>query len=375
MVFMSKPTLPARRIIELDLLRGFFIVVIILDHLQFWPSPLQYFTGQGRLWVSAAEGFFLISGLLIGYLRAYKGAGEPLKDLSIKLWKRAGMLWLWCVIVTLIVLALSVYLPGSNALLPELPTADLAPSQTALIWNIVTMNYASDWIYFLRLYAIMLALTPVFVWFIRQKQVFAFFTLMAVSYVVSVVFGFSEAALQWQVLYFGAALIGWKLETILAWFAARPSLRAATIFGLITVTLATMVFSYFMVHGWAYVESSTTSISLDTYLSIRSNVDPVFSNNPMALPRILLSFVWFGGLLALFYVGKKWIERYLGWLLLDFGRASLSVYCLQAIVLVVVLKLIQPTGNFWLNAVVGLAILVLIWGLLKIPLLNKILPK
>lgn len=372
---MSKPTLPARRIIELDLLRGFFIVVIILDHLQFWPSPLQYFTGQGRLWVSAAEGFFLISGLLIGYLRAYKGAGEPLKDLSIKLWKRAGMLWLWCVIVTLIVLALSVYLPGSNALLPELPTADLAPSQTALIWNIVTMNYASDWIYFLRLYAIMLALTPVFVWFIRQKQVFAFFTLMAVSYVVSVVFGFSEAALQWQVLYFGAALIGWKLETILAWFAARPSLRAATIFGLITVTLATMVFSYFMVHGWAYVESSTTSISLDTYLSIRSNVDPVFSNNPMALPRILLSFVWFGGLLALFYVGKKWIERYLGWLLLDFGRASLSVYCLQAIVLVVVLKLIQPTGNFWLNAVVGLAILVLIWGLLKIPLLNKILPK
>ena len=372
---MSKPTLPARRIIELDLLRGFFIVVIILDHLQFWPSPLQYLTGQGRLWVSAAEGFFIISGLLIGYLRAYKGARESLKDLSIKLWKRAGMLWLWCVIITAAVLALSAFLPGPTALLPEAPGADIASSWPVLVWNIITTNYASDWIYFLRLYAIMLALTPVFLWFIRKGHALAFFALMVGAYLFSLAFGFNEAALQWQALYFGAGFIGWKLEAILAWFARRPTLRSATIFGLIVAALSSMIFSYFMVHGWSYVESPTTSISLDTYLSIRSNVDPVFSNNPMALPRILLSFLWFGGLLALFHVGRGWLERFFGWLLLDFGRASLSAYCLQAIVLVFVLKAVQPTGNYWLNALAGIVLLVLVWGLLKIPLLKKILPK
>ena len=81
-----------RRIFELDLLRGFFVVIIIIDHLQLWPSPLRYLTGEGRLWVTAAEGFFLISGLLVGYIRGFKNKDKSLKDISIKLIKRAGLL-------------------------------------------------------------------------------------------------------------------------------------------------------------------------------------------------------------------------------------------------------------------------------------------
>ena len=173
MVGMPEKTVPSRRIIELDLLRGFFIIVIILDHLQFWPSPWQYITGEGRLWVSAAEGFFIISGLLIGYLRAYKGKHTPLKVLSKKLLERAGLLWLWCIIITLIVVALSVLLPGNNSLLPKLPEAAILSSPALFLWNVVTLNYSSDWIYFLRLYAIMLALTPIFLWLIRKKARFA----------------------------------------------------------------------------------------------------------------------------------------------------------------------------------------------------------
>jgi len=76
-----------RRIFELDLLRGFFVVIIIIDHLQLWPSPLRYLTGEGRLWVTAAEGFFLISGLLVGYIRGFKNKDKSLKDISIKLTK------------------------------------------------------------------------------------------------------------------------------------------------------------------------------------------------------------------------------------------------------------------------------------------------
>src|SRR3989339_456486 len=95
---MSEPV--KRRIHELDLLRGFFILVIIIDHLQFWPSPLTFLTGEGRLWVSAAEGFFLISGLLIGYIRGYKGRNQPLTSISKKLAYRAFMLYAWGVGIT-----------------------------------------------------------------------------------------------------------------------------------------------------------------------------------------------------------------------------------------------------------------------------------
>lgn len=372
---MPEKSVPSRRIIELDLLRGFFIIVIILDHLQFWPSPWQYMTGQGRLWASAAEGFFIISGLLIGYLRAYKGIHTSLKSLTKKLLERAGMLWLWCIIITLIVVGLSIFLPGNNSLLPKLPETAVLTSPLLFLWNIISLNYASDWIYFLRLYAIMLALTPVFLWLIRKKHALVALALSLGTYLISLAFGISEAALQWQVLFFGAAFIGWKLEDILSWFRARPKLRLTTLLGLITVTLVTMAISYFMVHGWAYVESSSAALSLDAYVSIRSHVDPVFSNNPLVPARIALSFIWFFGLLSLFHLLRAPLKKYLGWLLITFGEASLTAYCLQAILLVFVTKFVELNGDFYINGLVGLAVVLLVWIFMKIPLVRKVLPK
>ena len=86
----------SRRIIEFDLLRGFFIMVITLDHLAYWPSPLAFFSGKGWLWVSSAEGFFLISGFLIGFIRAYKGRHKDLWQITKSLWPRPQALSVGC---------------------------------------------------------------------------------------------------------------------------------------------------------------------------------------------------------------------------------------------------------------------------------------
>lgn len=365
----------ARRIIELDLLRGFFIIVIILDHLQFWPSPWMLVTGEGRLWASAAEGFFIISGLLIGYLRAYKDVQVPLKTIAKKLVGRAGLLWLWCVLTTLAVTALSIFLPGNNSLLPKLPDASILSSPAPFLWNVITMNYANDWIYFLRLYAVMLALSPLFIWLIRKRQALVALAISLSIYLASLAFHYDEAALQWQVLFFGAALIGWKLESLLAWLRARPRLRATFIVSLITATLASMLLSYFFVHGWSYVETPHADISRETYVSVRTYVDPVFSNDPLMPARVGLSFVWFFGLLALFHLVRRPLKKLFGWLLLTFGTASLTAYCLQAIILVFVTKFILLDGTFWVNGLAGLGVIMLIWLLMKIPFVRKVLPQ
>ena len=366
---------PKRRIYELDLLRGFFICVIILDHLQFWPSPLQYLTGQGRLWVSAAEGFFLISGLLIGYLRAYKGAATPLKTLSKVLLSRALLLYVWGVLITFVVVALASLTPGNGALLPKFPDTLQVASLGTYVWNVLNTMFSSDWIYFLRLYAIMLATTPVFLWLIRIGKWWLALAVSLSLYAVSLLTGFEEAALQWQVLFFGAALIGWKLETILSWLRARPGIRRMVVTSLITVTLTTMALSYFMVHGWDYVEKPGTAITREAYVSVRSHVDPWFSNNPMVPARIALAFVWFSGLLALFHVLRPWLLRYAGWLLLPFGQASLTAYCLQAVVLVPIVTLIPLTPNFWLNGLIGILTILLFAGLIRLPVVQRILPR
>lgn len=366
---------PKRRIFELDLLRGFFICVIILDHLQFWPSPFQYVTGQGRLWVSAAEGFFLISGLLIGYLRVYKAMQVPLRDLTKLLLKRAFMLYAWGVAITFVITALAVLMPGNGELLPKLPDSTQVSSLPTYLASVISTMFSSDWIYFLRLYAIMLAMTPLFIWLVRRGLWWVAVTVSLGLYSWSLLTNHGEAALQWQVLFFGAALIGWKFEAILAWLRVRPAMRRGVLTALIVTTLSTMVLSYFMVHGWKLVEAPGATITREAYVSVRASVDPLFSNNPLVPARIALAFVWFSGLLALFHVIKPWLLRYAGWLLLPFGQSSLTAYCLQAIVLIPIVSFIPLTQHFWLNGLIGALVLLLFAGLMRIPLVQRVLPR
>jgi hypothetical protein len=99
----------AGRIIALDYLRGFFIVVIIIDHLWRWPNIFQYMTGRGELWVSAAEGFVMISGMLVGYIHGYKKRQLPLSGIAAKLIQRGLMLYIWMCITTVFLVATTWY--------------------------------------------------------------------------------------------------------------------------------------------------------------------------------------------------------------------------------------------------------------------------
>src|SRR5207237_1164743 len=89
------------RILAIDLIRGFFLLVIMVDHIELYPNGWDFFTGKGRLWVSAAEGFFFLSGLLIGMIykrRLHLG----MKFIFRKMWRRALELYVAGVSLTFI---------------------------------------------------------------------------------------------------------------------------------------------------------------------------------------------------------------------------------------------------------------------------------
>lgn len=361
-----------RRIFELDLLRGLFIVIIIIDHLQFWPSPFRYITGEGRLWVTAAEGFFLISGLLIGYIRAYKGKKKPLKDLTKLLAKRAGLLYVWGVGVTLLLTFFTLWI-GGHHLLPSPPPPEQLSSPFTLIWSVVTMQHFNPWIYFLRMYAIMLLLTPGFLWLLRhgydRMVPILSITLYCIGFVVD------EAALQWQVLFFGAALFGYYLEGIAKWFREHPRIKLTFFLSLIFVTFVSMLLSFFFVFGWDKVDNPYWDVmNRDQYLAVREYIDPLFSSHPFSIGRIVLSFVWFGGLLAACHLCKKYIMKGLGWLLIPLGESSLSAYILHALLLPLVVITLSPRG--WkFNALIGVLVLLLVWWLIRQDWVKKIIPR
>lgn len=360
-----------KRIYELDLLRGFFILVIIIDHVQRWPSPLTYITGEGRLWVSAAEGFFIISGLLIGYLRGYKGLKKSFSEIATLLVKRAGLLYLWSVIITFIAVALVMAFHGDPNLVPKSPET----SGFSYIWQVLTQQYVFDWIYFLRLYWIMLLAAPIAIWLFRIKKWWLVPIISLAVYGVSFLMEKPEAALQWQALFFIPAAIGFHLETILDYLRRTKKTRHLLFGGLIITTLATMILSYFWVLGWGVVESGKVRLSLDSYLYTRGWLDPYFTKDPLAFGRLILSFIWFGGLLAIFHLAKPFIMKWLGWLLLPFGQYSLTAYCVQAIILLFV-QFWAPAGqNILLNFLIGIGSVIVIWALLRFSIVRRIFPQ
>lgn len=369
---MKPSSTSKRRIFELDLLRGLFIVIILVDHLQFWPSPYTYLSGEGRLWTSAAEGFFLISGLLIGYIRAYKGTKYSLKFLTKKLTSRALMLYLWGVGVTVVLLLFTLAASG-NPLLPKLPEESLLSSPLMLIAAIISGQYFNDWIYFLRLYAIMLLVTPLFLWALRRGYekfiVPTILTLYAVSFV------YPEAALQWQVYFFGAALIGYRLEAIAGWLREHLTIKHLMSGIIVSLTLITMVLSYYFVHGWGLVEGSHWFMNRDTYVSIRAVIDPWFGSDPVTPGRIVLSFLWFSGLLLIMHYLKPFIMRFFGWLLLPLGERSLTAYIVQALLLPIVVLTVPVSSSSLINLITTTIIIFIVWMLVQSRLVRKLIPQ
>lgn len=362
---------PAKRIHELDLLRGFFILVIIIDHIQRWPSPLTYLTGQGRLWVSAAEGFFIISGLLIGYLRGYKGLTKPFSLISKLLVRRAVTLYIWSLIITFVGVWLVMIFHGNPDIVPKLPETN----GLTYIWQVVSQQYTFDWIYFLRLYWMMLLTAPLAVLLFRIKKWWLVPIISLTIYGLTFFVSQPEAALQWQVLFFIPATIGFHLETIRDFFRHHPGYKKAVIISTVSITLITMIISYFWVLGWNYVESDHAKLSFDSYVATRGWLDPYFTKGPLALGRVLLSFIWFSGLLALFNAGIKPITKWVGWLLTPFGQYSLSVYCLQALTILFIQFFIPQSENWLINLIISISGVLFVWGLLKIPVVRRLLPQ
>lgn len=343
------------RVVALDYLRGFFITVIIIDHLWRWPNMFQYVTGRGEMWVSAAEGFILISGLLVGYVHGFKKRKTPLTPLSWKLIKRGIMLyvWMWLTTIPLVAITWNWAPKGGMAYIPV-----QVGDWNELIKLMFEFNYAHSLTHFLYLYALYLVVSPVAIWLLRQGK---WWIVLATS-VLAYTYGLYHEVewLQWQILFFGAATLGYHFDAVLATFRALPrSVKTTIRLGAIAGMLGTFLYSLNVILGH----------TPGTY------TDPFFTRRPLSWPTVPMAMLWFAGLLSLFTYALPVLKKWGRWLL-TFGERSLTAYILHVVPLVIVQILFPPTdGQFWLNTLLTIACIATTWALLKIPGINRVIPR
>ena len=97
-----------RRDLRVDLLRGFCIFAMVVDHFG-GDSWLYSITGGNRFYVSAAEGFIFISGFIMGQAYRAKRDRSGLPSAMAEALRRARTLYLATVALTLLFSVLYLY--------------------------------------------------------------------------------------------------------------------------------------------------------------------------------------------------------------------------------------------------------------------------
>ncbi len=331
------------RLIALDLLRGLFLVIIFADHLAYQPSLFfQLATNNSALLASAAEGFFVISGILVGYIYGPKIIKQPLA-VAKKLWKRAGTLYLLTIVFTLLYTLWAYLLPdGYPRAVPYQGSA------MEILFKTITLQYQFGWADFLGRYAVFMAVSPLVLWLIAKGYVWLVALLSVLVWYFYAFTPILQFYTAWQLIFMFGIIIGFYLPSIEAAVKRIPQkIRQVSWWSIVTLGVGTYIVSV----AWIVIIAPHVL----SILWMPHEIIPYFDKNSLAKGRIAVGVLWFLTLYLLFRRYEKWISSATKGSLLILGKASLFVYCLQAFIIFSVDVFVPAPENspIILNTLVG----------------------
>ena len=355
-----------RRILTLDLLRGFFLFAIILNHSPLSPRLTDLIVGGGDLLVSAAEGFFIISGLLVGYLYAHRILISTRSTVK-KIWKRALLLYVLSIATTL------VYTLVGNLISDPTQATHLYTGSifNASFWqSVLSLTYVYGWADFLSRYAVFMLLAPIGLLLIATKKAHILAIVSLILWWVSPIIGLQQFT-AWQILFVFGMIAGSYLEEILDTFKDKGHhmlLRVSVAIFLTTASLSIYVTLVYPFLRDAHLLPGFIQIVSDHLSDIYNAIRVYFDKETMGIGRLILAWVWFVALFSIFWRYEKQIEKYTKGLLGFLGRNTLTIYVIHSAViffLCLVFTLNSSQGMI-INTLVALTALAMTFGLTKL---------
>ena len=352
------------RILTLDLLRGYFLFVIIVDHARFFPSFFELVTGRGEMWASAAEGFFIISGLLVGYVYGPRMVKSVL-DTTKRIWQRALLLYVLSMLLTLLFVWWG-NLSGAGHVKEGLW---MQPHLGEFLYKTLTMQYYYGWADFLPYYAIFMAWAPLALYAIVSGRGWM---VLGVSGLCWLMRG-GSFEMSWQLLFMGSMVAGWYLPKIEAWARAlNPRLQGqvrGVLYGvalaLVVVSVLTIRVGEVMVHEYAGF-ASLPMVLQGAFLWLdhaRDIMTPLIVKWTLEPVRLVTALIWFAALYVWMRQHEATVDRVSRGLFKTLGERSLVVYVVHAVVIFALLIVVPGDHGFWLNNIMTAAAVALVFGL------------
>jgi hypothetical protein len=352
-----------KRDLRFDLLRGFAVFAMVVDHVGGDQSPLYYISGGDRFYVSAAEAFVFLSGLLMGMVNGGLIRRGDVGGALRKVLSRAGMLYAITVGLTLVTAALPlVFNFNWKPNIGDLTT-------TEFIIGIFTFHYAAYLTDIPFLYTMLvLAAEPVLLLLDRGYTRFVLLASAALWFVWQVspeqaitwppsreaLFQFSS----WQFLFIIALTIGFHRKKLERYFMAAASPAA--------LALSTVGMAGALALLWYNLAPLTALTGVDA----NTLTDWFFYKQDVGAGRLLTFVILIT--FAFSFVSLLWgpISRWLGWLLLPLGQNSLSAYVIHVFVVGALAwvrpKLFAHETAYWATAALQLTGVFLVWTIIRV---------
>lgn len=354
------PSHTSDRDLRLDFLRGYFVFVMTIDHLGMFPAWTQVLTGANRLWVSAAEGFVLISGLVLGLLYRQRIREKGWSWSVNKVGKRAFQLYalgaLGRVILTTSDYLLRLFI-GRESPLPD------------NYWHVLEgallhVRYDYGYIDLLPLYAILLPLGLVAIYFLQRGKwpgvLLASLLLWHAARIDPRLFRLLRIIFNpaiWQFLFIIGVMLGYYRDEIRRWYEKRPLPQPLVIL-LIIASFGLLALNYQIAFNGLWPNWDWKAVRL-----------LIFDKAALAPGRIILSLLIFAASYALLTRSWPVWQKTLGWLFLPLGQNALLAYLLQAGLGYVVTHLPgypYPDHNPVWMGFVHLAAVLLVWQMTRL---------
>jgi hypothetical protein len=359
-----------QRDLGVDLLRGYLMFVVVIDHVGSFPSVFELFTGRGQLWASAAEGFVLVSGYLVGRLRGPLVVRGDLHGATRKLVRRAGTLALWSMLLTLLFTALA----RVSGFAPPMGGAPDLGQPEVTLWRAITLQYTYGLHDMLPMYAACLLVSPIVLWALARGWGAAVALASLALWTIGTVTpeplwraGYFSIAC-WQLMFFAGVLLGFYADRLrAAWERVPEQWRTRLLVAATVMTVVTVAASY-----WRLPPPST-SLSFSVYGENNMRAHPVlFSKIRLGPGRIFCAVLWLFALYGLMKQFEPLAVKRLGWLLLPLGQHSLYVYIVQAVLLFPISA--RNTQNVFLASAAGMLAVLSVWVLVRRRVLFRLIP-
>lgn len=378
------------RDLRLDFLRGLIMLVVIVVHMEYF-SLFSLFAWERIGYVSSAEGFVVLSGIVLGIVYKKRLVREGFKSTAIKLWKRAFQLYRINVIVilsiallrfltSLDVFAVSHWVPIAQ---PDVIFSLYPPETTPwqeILRQALLLKIGPHQFQVIGLYVGLMAVAPLILFCLYRQQalllILASWLLFLINQqlqlrVTGAGFEWGFPLLTWQLLFINGMMIGYHHENTLGYIAGDNSKVLIFFAGFVSLVFLMLALVNPNAVFWPWQSFYKIDASSFHKAYMLWLYKPTLGIGRII--NLIALFIVFYALLSHYW---KPISKAFGWLLIPLGQASLYVFVLHVYFIILVSNTPLPEyGSFFINTAIHAGTILLIWGMVKYRVLFQIIPR